>query len=306
MVAFRQVPGEGEVFFDHLAHFVPDMNAASAALEALGFVLTPFTEQRNRTPQGFVPAGTGNRCAMLERGYLEFLTRCADTPLASRLEAAIARYTGVHLLAMSVADAQAARAHLASEGFEPDEPVRLTRAIALPDGGEGEGRFSVVRVPPDAMPEGRIQVLTHHTPDIVWQVRWTAHPNRIVSLEAALVLVDDPPEAAARFGRFVGREPVRRDPTRLVLPLDRGMLVFTDDATRFGIIATTRPCIAAYALGSAEPEVSVQCFEAGGAKRVASGETVAGQEKERLLALPPALGGHVVIDMPGHLPDWAR
>ena len=306
MKPFRQIPGEGEVFFDHLAHFVPDMDAASIALGALGFVLTPFTEQRNRTPEGFVPAGTGNRCAMLECGYLEFLTGCADTPLARRLEAAIARYTGVHLLAMSVADAQAARAHLTGAGFAPDEAVRLTRAIALPDGGEAEGRFSVVRVPPDAMPEGRIQVLTHHTPDIVWQARWTAHPNRIVSLEAALVLVDDPSEAAERFGRFLGREPVRRDRSRLVLPLDRGALVFSDDATRFGISATTRPCIAAYALGSAEPRASVQHFEAGGAARVATGDTDAGEGEGALFALPPALGGHVVIGAPGRAPDWAR
>jgi len=304
MVPFRQIPGESEVFFDHLAHFVPDMDAASAALEALGFVLTPFTEQRNRTPQGFVPAGTGNRCAMLESGYLEFLTRCADTPLASRLEAAIARYTGVHLLAMSVADARAARAHLEDAGFAPDQAVQLTRSIALPDGGEAEGRFSVVRVPPDAMPEGRIQVLAHHTPDIVWQARWTAHPNRIVSLEAALVLVDDPSEAAARFGRFLGRVPLRRDHARLVLPLDRGIFVFTDDATRFGISAMARPCIAAYALGSAEPGVSVQHFEAGGAERVVSGHAATGEGAR--LDLPPALGGHVVIDRPGRLPDWAR
>ncbi len=304
MVSFRQIPGENEVFFDHLAHFVPDMEAASAALEALGFVLTPFTEQCNRTPQGFVPAGTGNRCAMLESGYLEFLTRCADTPLASRLEAAIARYTGVHLLAMSVADAKATRAHLEDAGFAPDEAVQLTRAIALPDGGEAEGRFSVVRVSPDAMPEGRIQVLTHHTPDIVWQARWTAHPNRIVSLEAALLLVNDPPEAAARFGRFLGRVPVRRDHARLVLPLDRGTLVFTDDATPYGISTMARPCIAAYALGSAEPGASVQHFEAGGAKRVASGHAAI-REGARL-EMPPALGGHVVIDRPGSVPDWAR
>lgn len=303
MEPFRQIPGEGEVFFDHLAHFVPYMDAASAVLTALGFVLTPFTEQRNRTPEGFVPAGTGNRCAMLESGYLEFLTRCADTPLARRLEAAIARYTGVHLLAMSVADADAARAHLAGEGFSPDEPVRLTRTIALPDGGEAEGRFSVVRVPPDAMPEGRIQVLTHHTPQIVWQERWTAHPNRIVSLEAALVIVDDPSEVAGRFGRFLGREPIRRDASRLVLPLDRGALVFTNDATEFGIAATARPCIAAYALGSADPAVSVGHFEAGGATWIASAR--AGTGRGALLALPSALGGHVVIDAPGQAPDWA-
>ncbi len=305
MDSFRQIPRGSEVFFDHLAHFVPDMEAAGGALEALGFVLTPFTEQQNRTPQGFVPAGTGNRCAMLRSGYLEFLARCTDTPLARQLDAAIARYTGVHLLAMSVADAQAARAHLAGAGFAPEEAVRLTRAIGLPDGSAAEGRFSVVRVPPEAMPEGRIQVLAHHTPDIVWQDRWIAHRNRIVSLEAALVVVDDPQEAAERFGRFLGREPASLDARRLIVRLDRGALVFTNDARRYGISVATRPCIAAYALGSEDLASSAHHFEAGGAKPVVKRSANA-QERSILFALPPALGGYVEIGMPGCLPDWAR
>lgn len=307
MEPFRQIPRGAEVFFDHLAHFVPDMNAASAALEALGFVLTPFTEQQNRTPDGFVPAGTGNRCAMLASGYLEFLSHCTDTPLSRRLLAALDRYTGVHLLAMSVADAEAVRAHLDRAGFAPDEAVRLTRAIPLPDGGEAQGRFSVVRVPPEAMPEGRIQVLSHHTPDIVWQERWTAHPNRIVSLEAALVLVEYPTEAAQRFGRFLGREPAQLDARRLILRLDRGALVFTDDATRFGLpAATALPQIAAYALGSDDQAASVVRFIAGGAVRVDAATAREQDGGGALLALPPALGGHVSIGPPSRSPDWAR
>ena len=301
MTSFRQIPQGEEVFLDHLAHFVPDMPAAERALAALGFELTPFTEQRNRTPEGFVPAGTGNRCAMLRSGYLEFLTRCSDTPLARRLEAALERYTGVHLLAMTVADVDAGRAQLAREGFEPDEPVRLTRAIPLPDRGEAEGRFSVVRVPPQKMPEGRIQVLAHHTPEIVWQERWMAHENRVVSLEAALLVVADPLEAAARYGRFLGREPVRLDPQRVLLRLDRGALVFVADAVPFGFPkAPAMPWIAASALGSEDREASLAHFTAGGATSlgVHSGED--------LLALPAALGGHVSLGAPDCLPFWAR
>ncbi|MGY6568421.1 MAG: VOC family protein [Salinarimonas sp.] len=301
MTAYRQIPQGEEVFLDHLAHFVPDMSAAEKALAGLGFVLTPFTEQRNRTPEGFVPAGTGNRCAMLRSGYLEFLTCCSDTPLARRLEAALKRYTGVHLLAMTVADVDAGRAQLAREGFEPDEPVRLTRAVPLPEGGEGEGRFSVVRVPPEKMPEGRIQVLAHHTPDIVWQERWLAHENRIVSLEAVLLVVADPQEAAARYGRFLGREPVRLDAQRMVLRLDRGALVFVADAGPFGLPkAPSMPWIAGYALGSEDRAASVARFHTGGAQPTGSASG------DDWLALPAALGGHVAIGAPGALPGWAR
>jgi hypothetical protein len=66
-----QVPAPGELTLDHVAYFVPHIDAASDALERLGFSLTPFSAQSHRLEAGgpVVPAGTGNRCVMLERGY---------------------------------------------------------------------------------------------------------------------------------------------------------------------------------------------------------------------------------------------
>src|SRR3546814_2337761 len=48
----RQLPDRGEIFLDHLAHFVPSLDCAAAVLEKLGCRLTPFAAQRNRTPDG--------------------------------------------------------------------------------------------------------------------------------------------------------------------------------------------------------------------------------------------------------------
>ncbi|HKU71138.1 MAG TPA: VOC family protein, partial [Burkholderiales bacterium] len=58
-----QVPAKGALNIDHVAHFAPHVDAASAALEKLGFTLTPFSPQSHRTEPGgpLVPAGTGNR-----------------------------------------------------------------------------------------------------------------------------------------------------------------------------------------------------------------------------------------------------
>ena len=44
--------------------------------------------------------------------------------------------------------------------------------------GTGTAAFTIARVEPDVMPEGRIQMLTHHTEHTVWQPRWLAHPKR--------------------------------------------------------------------------------------------------------------------------------
>ena len=84
-----QVPAAGQLVLDHVGHFVPHADAASAALEKLGFMLTPFSEQSHRIEPGgpLTPAGAGNRCVMLRQGYLEFLTPTADTPVANQLRA---------------------------------------------------------------------------------------------------------------------------------------------------------------------------------------------------------------------------
>src|SRR6516225_4807782 len=60
----KQLPDSGQIFLDHVAHFVPAIDAAAKALELCGFRLTPFTAQTDQIGDKSVPAGTGNRCAM--------------------------------------------------------------------------------------------------------------------------------------------------------------------------------------------------------------------------------------------------
>ena len=208
--------------------FVPEMDRATQALEKLGFVLTPFVAHR-RPDVAFgtgVPTGTGNRCAMLQNGYLEALVSIegVDTPLARQHRAAVKRHVGIHLIAFAVADATAARTHLASEGFEPLDPVHLRRPLVTSD-GEVELSFTVVRVPPGQMAEGRIQVLTHETVELAWHPDFLAHDNPFKGLAGVIVGVEDPLEAATRYGRFLGR-PWEGGRDRATIALDRGRLVF--------------------------------------------------------------------------------
>ena len=229
----RQTPTGAEVYLDHVGWFIPDIDRASADFERLGFRLTPFVVSRNADPAGGppVPSGTGNRCAMLERGYLELITAIdgIDTPLARQHRAAVSRRVGVHVVAFTVADASAARARLAREGFDPGEPVRLRRPVLAPDDRETFAAFSVVRVPPEKMPEGRIQILTQETPDLVWQDRFLTRENGLTALTGALLSVEDPGEVSARFGRFVGRAPAGGGDL-FTITLDRGRLDFATPA----------------------------------------------------------------------------
>lgn len=233
MATGRQLPGPGETFLDHLGHFVPDMEVAHKALTRLGFVQTPYTvHQTTPEPGGApVPGGTANRCVMLREGYIEVL--CVvdpQHPTGARTQRQLDRYTGVHIVAMTDADALARRDRLDAAGFETQDPVNLRRAVPLPGGGEAMAAFTVCRTPADSMAEGRVQILTHLTEDLVWQPRWMSHENGITALRDVVILPEDLGEATERYARFTEATPLRIDNDTVRLRLARGGVVLTSPA----------------------------------------------------------------------------
>ena len=288
-----QISAAAEISIDHIAHFLPDIDAASAALSALGFTSTPFSAQSHRPEPGgpLVPAGTGNRCVMLQNGYLEFLTPTLDTPNAQQLRAAIARYTGVHLIAFGTDHPETDYARLATEGFAPLPPLTLQRTVGT-ESGEATARFTVVRVPPNAMAEGRIQYCQHHTPEVVWQQRWLAHPNHATGLAGVLVCVADPAEAAQRYARFTGL-PVQAFGNTWRLDTARGYVLFAAPATLLGALGVTAPAlpwIAGYVIDSDDLQST---------RSVTGGRD---WNQRILVTLPPALGGVMIFQNAGSAP----
>jgi hypothetical protein len=249
----RQLPLGDEVFLDHVGHFVRDAQAASRALRRAGFAPTPVSIQADKEPSTgrLVPTGLGNITAMFARGYVEVLFNNSDTPLAGEFDAALARRAGLHLAAFSVVDAAAARERLAAAGFPVRDLVRMQRPVET-ESGPGIAAFTISRVTPMTMPEGRIQILTHHTEETVWQPRWLSHPNSVCDLIDVAIAVDDVEEAAPRFARFIGR-PATFTPGGALIRLDRGgiYLVSHDRATEElpEVPVTSLPFMIGYALG---------------------------------------------------------
>ena len=222
--ADRQLPIADEIFLDHVGHFVRDPEAGSHALARAGFAPTPKSIQVNPDPAGGAaqPTGTGNVTAMLARGYMEVLFKAADTPLGQELDHAMGRYSGVHLVAFAVADAPAAHKRLSTAGFRMRALVNMERPVDTA-GGPGKAAFTVVRVSPGEMAEGRIQILTHHTEATVWQRRWLVHPNGALALASVMIVVPDADEAAQRFARFTGRR-ARASSLGHIIEFDRGRI----------------------------------------------------------------------------------
>ena len=263
----RRLPVGGEIFVDHVAHFVADPEGASCALACAGFAPTPISVQVNPDPAGgpSQPTGTGNVTCMLDRGYLEVLFRTADTPLGREFDAAMARYRGVHLAAFAVADARAIHARLAQSGFRMQPLVAMQRPVETA-AGEDVAAFSVVRVVPGEMPEGRIQALTHLTERTVWQPRWLTHPNGAIGLIDVVIAETDLEEAAGRFRRFLDRD-VHASPFGPAFHLDRGRVQLVTAASLarlfLGFAIPDLPFMAAYGIAVRSLEQAAACLRAG-------------------------------------------
>ena len=251
---------------------MPDLDAAAAVWQKLGFAVTPVSHH----DVSGRPAGTSNRCVMLEEGYLELLApgkeNATDTPSAQRVRALMKRYAGVHLACFGTPDAEAEHARLGGHGFEPEPLVSLERKV---DGGKA--RFRVVYVPPGKMTEGRVQYCEHLTPEHVWREGFV-NPFR---LRAVYVVADDPEEVAVRWGRFGGLLP-RPEDGFVRLDTARGQVRIGKRPALESTLGhcPPAPALAGYALSCGDPEQFLdQCKENGF------------QVRKNAVALPAALGG---------------
>ena len=274
MDADRQLPRGGEIFLDHIGHFVREPHAAAEALKRAGFAPTPVSVQADASGQ---PTGTGNVTAMLARGYIEVLFKTADTPIGREFDASFVRYGGVHLAAFSIADPERAHARLEGAGFKMRPLVNFSRPVTT-ESGAGVAAFTVVRVERGEMAEGRIQMLKHQTEDTVWQKRWLAHPNGTIGLIDVVIAVDDVAEASERFVRFTGHKAVRN---RLgqVIGLDRGAVQLVSGKAFADIFPDTPvpglPFIGAYGLAVTSLAATEAVLRQGGIATRRTGRAVA-------------------------------
>jgi len=304
-IASQQRPAPGALVIDHVAHFVEDLDTAIGVLEALGFVATPRSDQTTRDDAGNeAPAGQSNRCVMLDAGYLEILTPTVDTPTSRRTRAQMARYAGVHILAFGTPNAGQDHARLARHGFDPLPLVDLRRAVETETAAgraQALARFAVQRVPPERMPEGRVQFCEQRTPEHLWQPRYLRHANGVRGLAAVIVCADDPVEAGARFARFAGLLPASNGDFVCLSTARGSVLIGTRQACAALLgAAPPAPALAGYALACDDPPALARRLEA-----LDCGVLRVGDELFSC-ALPAALGGAWLLGRSDALARWAR
>jgi hypothetical protein len=189
------------VALDHVAVAARDLPPLVAAFERLGFALSPLSRQSGPlAPGGPVTLfGTANRCAFLRHGYIELLGVQDPALHWNGLDRFLARYAGLHIVALAMQDEQANLARLRRTGIDVPGISRLQRPV---EPGGPIAHFA--RLPlPDA-PEGRLQLIRHLSADLVWDARWMGHRNRADALTEVILAAEPAAESAVRFARLAG------------------------------------------------------------------------------------------------------
>lgn len=209
------------VALDHVGVAARDLGPLAAAYERLGFALSPVAQQSGRRAPDLPVErfGSGNRCAFLRHGYIELIAILDPALFPNGLDRFLARHAGLHIIALAMQDEEANLARLRAGGTEVPGVAWLERPV---EAGGPTARFA--RLPlPDA-PEGRLQLIRHLTPELIWDPRWMGHANRAEALVSVILAADPAAETAARLSRLAG-QPLEPDPAggfRLVLPGEAG------------------------------------------------------------------------------------
>ena len=215
---------------DHVGVGVRDLAAAARTYERLGFTLTPYARHAGAVEPGgpTVPRATGNRCAMLNEGYIELIAVVDPSLPSGGMYAHIAGREGGHIAAFGCAETKAADAYLRGAGFTSRGSLYLERMVDTPE-GKVLAKFERVPVAPHETPEGVVFYIKHLTRAALWQPQFLSHANGALALSEILFHVADLNEAAARYARFFDLTPTGSGGTRrLVFPC--GALVLSDAA----------------------------------------------------------------------------
>ncbi len=298
----RQFPQGDEIFLDHIGYFVADLDEAGSRLERLGFAVSPVNVHTHADETGKRHiSGTSNRLAMLRRGFIEILAATHDTKLADRLKQSLARYEGIHLIAVSHDDIAGLRRRSIAAGFGMQEIVDLRRTGHTPQGLR-DVAWSVLRPEPGVIAEGRVQFVKCHTPDTVWAPGMAPPANGAEGLGDLLLCVADRPEASGRLGRYLDRAPTDRGSVSAIA-LDRGRILVADRAGAAKILPgfspPDLPYMAGQAIRSADLSATRAALAKGGIKPLFANDT--------LICVGPgdALGGYLLFHSTGIDDPWA-
>lgn len=255
---------------DHCGVAVKNLDRGRDAYARLGFQLTARSFHSGAVAAGgpVVPWGSGNHCAMFRKGYLEVIG-LTDESMYSSVKDMVARYEGMHIVALRCGEADAAYAEFKARGLPIEAPRALERDAAFGPGDKETRRakFRNMYIDRQKVTEARFIYLEHLTEDVLWQPHLLDHPNGAQSIDAVYFVVADPEETAKKFAPLFS-DRIERFPGVVKLTLDRGTMWLTQEAEWRkrvpGSFVPPAPSPAGFGISVASIEATRKYLEANG------------------------------------------
>jgi hypothetical protein len=217
---------------DHCGVAVKSLDHGRDAYARLGFQLTARSFHSGARAAGgpVEPWGSGNHCAMFRDGYLEIIG-LTDAGMYSSVKDMVARYEGLHIVAVGCGSADTAYAQFQAAGAPVEAPRALERDAAFGPRNEETRRakFRNMYVDRLKVTEGRFIFIEHLTRDVLWQPHLLDHPNGALGIDAVYFVVTDPEETARKFAPLFS-DRIERFPGVIKLTLDRGTMWLTQES----------------------------------------------------------------------------
>ncbi len=257
-----------DLTLDHVGVVVSNLETARGFYEKLGFQMTQESSHKAALEPGgpVVEWGSGNRCAMFHRGYFEIIGITDPARHHVHIDERLARYHGLHLLAIGTEDAASLGQSLGARFDGVQAMMELHRDVPVGDGTK-PGMFRIVYLADALFPEAELFFIEQATRDVLWQPDLLAHPNGVTALEAVTICSDDPGTTAGRFGALVEAAPVPID-GGVRCALKSGAVDMVDAAglaARFpGVTPAASPWFAAVRFGVGDLSATRQCLAGNG------------------------------------------
>ena len=190
---------------DHVGLALSNLDTGRQAYEKLGFTLTSRSiHSGSREPGGPVePFGSGNHCAMFEKGYFEIMG-LTDPNLYSSALAMLEKYEGAHIVAFGSGEANNAYNVLSSRlnGVQPARRLEREATFGVNDEETRRAAFNNITVDPTVFPEAKLIFIEHETRDVLWQPHLMSHPNGTVSIAEVALCVEDVDDTCYKLGKL--------------------------------------------------------------------------------------------------------
>ncbi len=242
---------------NHVGIAVRDLDAVCRLYEQIGFTLTPLSMHSGSMKPGEapVPYGTGNRCAVFGKNYLEILAWVDKDKYDFGMKHFLSRHEGAHIICFGCGDAATVNARVSANGIHTSGVIPLQRDLGTAEGTR-TAKFECVHFGQGFMPEGLIQAAHHLTPQFIHQDRYIHHRNGVQALSDVYLSVADPDEYERKYHHLTGQPPRRAGKRRVFdLPgVSRVSVIHRDDmAAEFpGSTFPADPCLAGYAFSTSD------------------------------------------------------